>query len=172
MAEYPLEAEDVATVHQEGAGERVAEDVRRTARLQFRADSEAVHELIQASRSQWLSARPTEERIVGPDTAAMGQRGPERLARSSTNGNDSLPATLPEHAASTLGEVQITDTKPGGFADANACVQQEQHDRLIALRIARTLSTAEQSQDLGVAQARDKLLGDARERHCAERVRG
>lgn len=172
MAEDPLEAEDIAPVHKERPGERVAQDVGRTARLQLRAGSEAVDKLIQASRSQWPSARPAEERIVGPVAAAMGQPDAESLARSSTDRNNSLPAALPEHATPTLDEVQIADPKSSCFADANAGVQQQQDDSLIALRIARALSATEQSQDLRVAQAGDKLLGDARERHGAERVRG
>ena len=172
VAEDPLEAEDVATVHQEGSGERVAQDVRRTAGLQFRASCEAVHELIQTSRRQSLSARPAEKRIVGPDTAAMSQPDSECLARSSTNGNDSLSATLPEHAASTFGEVDISDMKPGCLADTNAGIQQQQDDCSITLRIAGALAGSEQGDDLRVAKARDQLFGDTRKWHRSERVRG
>ena len=155
MAEDPLQAEDIATVHQERPAERVAQDVRRTARLQLRAGSEAVHKLIETSRRQSLPARPAEKRIGGPDSAAMGQPRPERLARSSTNWNESLPATLPEHAASTFGEIHISDTKSGCFADANAGVKQQQDDCSITLRIAGALAGSEQGDDLRVAEAWD-----------------
>lgn len=46
VAEDALKAEHVATVHQEGPRECMAQDVRRTARLQFRAGRQPMHELI------------------------------------------------------------------------------------------------------------------------------
>jgi len=111
VAEDPLKAEDVATIRQECPGERVAQDVRRTARLKLRPPGEAVHQLIETSRGQSVPAGTGEERIVVPDTPPMAQPGPEGLARSSTNWNESLLTALPEHATSTLDEVQITDPK-------------------------------------------------------------
>ena len=146
--------------------------MRRTARLEFGAGSKAVDELIQTSRSQSAPARTGEERIVVPDTAPMAQPCPERLASSSANRNEALFTALPEHAAPTLGEVHISDKKSGCLADANAGVQQEQDDRSITLRIAGALDGSEQGDDLRVAKAWNQLVGDTRERHCAERVRG
>ena len=71
MAEDPLQAEDIAAVCQERPRERVAKDMRRTARLQSRAAGEAVHKLIQTSRGQSVATRTCEQRIVVTDTAPM-----------------------------------------------------------------------------------------------------
>lgn len=97
--------------------------MRRTPSLQFRPASEAVHKLVQASRCQTVSARAGEKRIVVPDTASMAQPDSEGLASSSTNGNESLSATLPKHATPTLNKVHVTNPQGCGLANANACVQ-------------------------------------------------
>lgn len=111
MAEDALKAEDIAAVCQERPRERVAKDVRRTARLQFRPAGEAVHQLIQTSRGQSAAAKTREERIVVTDTAPMAQRPPDALASASTDRHESLLTTLPEHTAPTFDEVQVTDPK-------------------------------------------------------------
>ncbi len=110
VPEDPLEAEHVATIAEERPGERVAQDVGRTERLQARTSSEPMYQLIEPSRSQSVSARTREQRIVVADPAPMAQPGPERLASSSANRNEALFTALPEHAAPTLGEVHISDT--------------------------------------------------------------
>lgn len=79
MAEDALQAEDVATVREERPGKRVAQDVGRTARLQSRAASKPVYQLIEPPRGQSVSARTREERIVVADTASMAQPDSEGL---------------------------------------------------------------------------------------------
>jgi hypothetical protein len=111
VAEDALQAEDVATVREERPGERVAQDMGRTARLQSRAASKPVDQLIEPPRGQSVSARTREERIIVADTASMAQPDSEGPASSSANRNESLPTALPEYAAPTFNEVQITDPK-------------------------------------------------------------
>lgn len=143
MAEDPLEAEDVTTVRQKRPRKRMAKDVGRTARLQSRPGGKAVHQLIETSRGQSACARAGEERIVIADTAPMAQRHPEGLASSSTDRHDSFSTTLPEHAASALGQVHVSDTQRGCFAHAYARIQQQKDDRAISLWIAGALNRPE-----------------------------
>jgi hypothetical protein len=109
VAEDALKAEYIAAVGEERPRKRVAQDVRRAARLQSRPGGETVHELIETPRGQSVTARTSEEWIVDTDTVPMAQPGPDGLASSSTDGNQSLLTTLPEHTAPTFNEVQITD---------------------------------------------------------------
>jgi hypothetical protein len=56
----------------------------------------------------------------------------------SADWHNALATALPEYTAPTLDKVEVTDSKTGCLAQAQACVEQEQHDRAVALRLLRT----------------------------------
>jgi len=60
VAQDALQAEDIAPVCKERPGECVAQYVGRAARLQSRAGSEPVNQLIQPSRGQSVATRTRE----------------------------------------------------------------------------------------------------------------
>ena len=81
---------------------------------------------------------PDKQRVVGQELAAAGEAMAEGASRLPANGYDALATALPEHPAPTLDKVDVADSKTGGLAHAQACVEQKQHDRAVALGLLRT----------------------------------
>jgi len=83
-----------------------------------------------------------------------------------------LATALPEDAAPTLDKVDVADSKAGRLAEAQARVEQEKHDRAVALRLLRAfIDRSQEGKYVGLTKAWNEKLGDARNGHTPNWVR-
>jgi hypothetical protein len=138
VAEDPLQREHVAPVGKEWPSEGMAKDVRWASHCERGAAAEPADELLDASGVERPTTSPDEQRVAGQELAATSKALSEGTTGFSADRHHALATALPEYTAPTLDKVEVADSKTGGLAHAQACVEQEQHDRAVALGLLRT----------------------------------
>src|ERR1035437_6290943 len=127
----PLEREHVAAIYNVVVGERVAERVRRATPLESSAGFEAFEDLLDTVEREPGSRLRKEDGLVGLAPASLGEIPPDRPARTRSDGHEPLLGALAHNLDRAVGP-QVTKSDASRFGDAQAGIEEEQEDRLVA----------------------------------------